>query len=168
MKYIALTFLLLLSACGFKPLYQSGNGGAAIPAYVQGIEVAPISDRLGQQVRFHLQERLGNRAFVDYRLNIILGQETESFGIKPDTSATQEQLTVSAFFSLVRLSDGATILSDTYLARTSYDVVISDFATVMQREDSAKRLALDLADRIHRNIAFHFSKNEGGKPAGAQ
>ncbi|GHF15299.1 hypothetical protein GCM10017044_06800 [Kordiimonas sediminis] len=156
-----LVLLLLPSACGFKPLYKEGAGGAGIPAVLSTVEVAPIPDRLGQQMRFHLQDRLGHTGAPDYRVQVVLTQTLDTFGIKPDTSATQEQLIMRADFSLVRLSDGAEVLSDTYVTRTTYDIVISDFATVMQREDTARRLALDLADRIHRRIAFTLAPAAG-------
>ena len=52
------------------------------------------------------------------------------------------------------------VIDERMTARMSYDLVQSDFAIVTQREDAARRLALDLAERIHRRLALYFSKRE--------
>lgn len=156
MRILAVISFLLLTACGFKPLYQ--DGGTEMRAVLSGVEVSPIADRLGQQMRNRLIERFDPTGNPKYRLDVVLEQSSESYGTRPDAGTTQEQITIVAYTRLVSLIDDSVVLDEPFRARTSFDVVLSDFATVTQREDSARRLALQLAERIHRRLAVHFSK----------
>ncbi|MCJ9429828.1 LPS assembly lipoprotein LptE [Kordiimonas marina] len=149
---------LLVSACGFTPLYEAGGSSDAMRTQLASVEVAPIADRLGQIMRNQLTERLNEAGVPAYRLEVTLHQETEVYGFRPDAAATQEQLTMKAHVIFISLKDGKKLFEDDLRARTAYDLVLSDFATVAQREDSAKRLVLDLAERIHRRLALYFSK----------
>jgi len=154
--------VLLTAACGFQPLYKDGLDGA-VGAGIAGVEVGPIPDRLGQEMRNRLIERLGSSGATDYRLDVSLTTETEGFGIRPDAAATQEQMILTATIRLVPIGQDAPVIEDTLRARTSYDLVLSDYATVMEREDAARRLAYDLAERIHRRLALYFSEKRKDK-----
>ncbi len=160
MRIIAVLSLLFLSACGFKPLYEAGGSSAAMQAKLAAVEIAPIPDRLGQIMHNRLLDRL-NSSGSTYRLEVSLEQVSEGFGTRPDAGKTQEQLTMFANVKLISFegSEPVTLFEDRIRARTSYDLVLSDFAIVSQREDSARRLALELAERIHRRLALHFSQN---------
>lgn len=159
MRLIAVFSLLLLTACGFKPLYEAGGSSAAMQAHFAQIEVAPIPDRLGQVMRNRLLDRL-NSSGNKYRLEVVLEQTSEQYGTRPDTAKTQEQLTMFANMRLISYegSEPKVVIEERIRARTSFDVVQSDFAAVAQREDSAERLALELAERIQRRLALHFSQ----------
>ena len=158
MRIIAVILSLLLAACGFKPLYEAGGSSEDMQAQLASVEVGPIPDRLGQVMRNRLVSRLNAGSRPEYRLDVVLNQSSETFGVRPDTATTQEQLTIVATIRLVDLNQDEAVIEDALRARTSFDVVLSDFATVSQREDSAQRLVLDLAERIHRRLALHFAQ----------
>jgi LPS-assembly lipoprotein len=160
MRALLVIALLTLSACGFRPLYEAGGSSAAMQSHLSGIEVAPIADRLGQVMRNRLLERLNVGSAPEYRLSVVLTQTTEGYGIRPDAAVTQEQLTLTATVIFAKLGEEELIFSEDMRARTSYDLVLSDFASVTQREDSARRLALELAERIHRRLALYFTRKE--------
>ncbi|WP_286829383.1 MULTISPECIES: LPS assembly lipoprotein LptE [Kordiimonas] len=161
---LVITLALLLSACGFRPLYEAGGSSRAMQQHLAGVEVAPIADRLGQVMRNRLLDRLNTGGTADYRLTVTLEQSTQGYGIRPDAAATQEQLTLVAHVAFIRLNGEEIVFTEDMRARTSYDLVLSDFATVTQREDSARRLALELAERIHRRLALYFTKAETDVP----
>lgn len=159
MRILALIGLLFLGACGFKPLYEAGGSSKQMQAELAAIDVAPIADRVGQIMRNRLLDRLNASAAQKYRLLVVLTQSTEGYGVRPDTATTQEQLTLVAAVKLIALDDETILFEEQMRARTSYDLVLSDFATLTQREDSARRLVLELAERIHRRLALQFSKS---------
>lgn len=159
MRVIALISLLLLGACGFKPLYEAGGSSIQMQTELAAIDVAPIADRIGQIMRNRLLDRLNASAAQKYRLSVVLTQSSEAYGVRPDTATTQEQLTVVAAVRLIALENDTVLFDEQMRARTSFDLVLSDFATLTQREDSARRLVLELAERIHRRLALQFSKN---------
>ncbi len=160
MRLLIFISSLFLAACGFQPLYEAGGSSAEMQTHLSGVEVGPIPDRLGQIMRNRLVSRLNAEGRADYRLDVVLDQLSETFGVRPDTATTQEQLTVVASVRLVSLDTDQQVLEQSFRARTSFDLVLSDFATVSQREDSAQRLVLDLAERIHRRLALHFAQAE--------
>jgi len=160
MKHLLFISCLLLAACGFKPLYEAGGSSQAMQAELSAIEIGPISDRLGQIMRNRLLDRLNTSGVQNYRLDVVLEQSSEGYGVRPDAATTQEQVTMVAVAKLVSLKDQSVMFEETLRARASFDIVLSDFATVTQREDSARRLVLELAERIHRRLALHFSQNK--------
>ncbi len=151
--------LLFLAACGFTPLYEAGGSSAVMQEKLSAVDVAPIPDRIGQIMRNRLLDRLNVSAKRDYELQVVLTQTTEGYGVRPDTAITQEQLTLIAHVKLVALADETVLFEENMRARTSYDLVLSDFSTLIQREDSARRLVLQLAERIHRRLALQFANN---------
>jgi len=161
MRIIAVISLLFLTACGFQPLYEAGGSSSAMQTYLASVEVGPIKGRVGQIMRNRLVSRLNGAGNPEYRLDVGLQQNSETFGVRPDTATTQEQLTLTAGVRLVSLKTGEPVLEENFRARTSFDLVLSDFATVSQREDVANRLALELAERIHRRLALHFATDAG-------
>lgn len=166
MRALLFIALFVLSACGFRPLYEAGGSSQAMQAHLASVEIAPIADRLGQVMHNHLLDRLNVAGRADYRLTVSLDQSTQGFGIRPDAAATQEQLTLVATVVFTRLDGEEVIFAEDMRARTSYDLVLSDFASVQQREDSERRLALELAERIHRRLALYFTKAETGNGEG--
>lgn len=158
----ALAAAFLTAACGFQPLYDGGADGA-VRAGIAGVEVGPIADRLGQEMRNRLIERMGSGAHSDYRLDVVLNTETEGFGIRSDAAATQEQMILTAVIRLTPIGKDMPVIEDTLRARTSYDLVLSDYATVAEREDAARRLAFELAERIHRRLALYFNQKDKEK-----
>jgi len=159
MRIIALISLLLISACGFSPLYEAGGSSVTMQAKLAAIEVGPIPDRLGQIMRNRLVDRLNASGATDYTLAVALRQSSEGFGVRPDAATTQEQLTLVAVIKLTSNEDGTVLFEQELRARTSFDIVQSDFSTITQREDSARRLVLELAERIHRRLALQFAKS---------
>jgi len=158
MKALTFTLLLLvLSGCGFRPLYESQGSAEAMRVQLYGVEVAPMPDRLGQVMRNRLLEWLDKSASPTHRLEVTLDSSEEVFGIRPDESAAQEQVTLIASVRLVDLNTDEAVWEQSLRGRTSYDLVLSDFSNVMQREDANRRLALDLASQIHSRLALYFS-----------
>ena len=62
---------LLLSACGLRPLYSGGAGGAVAQS-LRSVEVAAIDGKAGWLMRHALEDRLGTPASgtARYRLEM--------------------------------------------------------------------------------------------------
>ena len=149
----------MLTACGFRPLYEASGSSSAMQAELASVEISPIADRLGQIMRNRLIDRLNISGTKKYRLDVVIEQTSEGYGVRPDAATTQEQITMVAIARLVSLETDKVLFDERFRARSSFDIVLSDFATVTQREDTARRLALELAERIHRRLAIQFSRN---------
>ncbi len=158
-KSIIIALTLLLAGCGFKPLYQAEGGNSEmVLTKLASIDIAPIPERLGQIMRNRMLDLFGSASQPDYSLSVSISNEIEGYGFRPDAAVTQEQVTMIAVITLNALSTGDIEFETTLRARTSYDVVLSDFATYTQREDAKRRLVEELAEQLHRRLALHFRK----------
>jgi len=162
---MTLALAVIVSACGFTPLYDQ----SASVAYValDRVSVAPIADRIGQKMRNRMVQNMTGAA-PDFELQVTLRRDSLFFGLRGDdqitgapgdAAATQEQITLTADYQLVDIKTGAVLLSETAVAESAFDQVLSDFAIVAQREDTADRLAFQLADRLEQRVAVYLRQS---------
>ena len=158
---LALAFVLLLGACGLRPLY-GGGGSGAVAQTLRDVEVAPIEGRAGWLVRTALQDRLGGEEGTGaYRLEVELDDDITGFGIRRDDAVTRERRTLRARYRLVD-PQGTVVLDATAGSDAGIDVVGSEYATVAAEQTALERLAKEVADQIVTRLALYASR--GGTP----
>ena len=98
----SLAALGLLTGCGFKPIYGSA-GESNISVELATIQVGLIKDRIGQQLRNLLLDRInpgGSPEKPSYRLSIQLSESKQELAIKKSEVSTRANLTFTAKFQL--------------------------------------------------------------------
>lgn len=162
LRLVALaTCVSVLCACGFKPLYGERIDSPAINESLAEILIAPIPDRLGQLVRNAVSERvtpLGPPGAPLYRLEIALGVEKIDMGIRQDESVTRRTYRLNAEYRLRDYGTEKVLVTGTAWSTTAYDVVRSDFATLVAEEDAQQRLAEQVAEEIRTRLALYFAR----------
>ncbi len=154
---VILTTGLLLSSCGFRPLYGRSTAQPDVSRSLASVEIAPISDRMGQMLRTALKRRLtpyGARVPTLYTLKIQLREAITKVAIDKASFATRANLRVTANFRLLRNQDNKQITAGNPFAVASYNILNSDFATLAARADARKRAVENLADDIHTRLAI--------------
>lgn len=142
MKQIAIAFLaLVLSACGFTPLYASGpNSGS--------INVEMIEGRAGHALRKALlQELAPGLPGVDGGATLTI-QLTDNIGrlaLQPDEAATRADIIASANYVLAYAD---TAVAGNSTAETSFLVPDAPFSDIAAQTDATDRAMLVLARRI--------------------
>lgn len=158
-----LLLVLLLPACGLRPLY-SGGGSGAVAQSLQSVQVAPIEGRAGWLVRTALEDRLGSaQGTARYRLEIELDDDITGFGIRRDDSVTRERRTLRARYRLVDARLGTVLLDATAGSDAGIDVVSSEYATVAAEQTALERLSKELADQIVSRLALYASRTGGAR-----
>lgn len=158
-----LLLVLLLPACGLRPLY-SGGGSGAVAQSLQSVQVAPIEGRAGWLVRTALEDRLGSaQGSARYRLEIELDDDITGFGIRRDDSVTRERRTLRARYRLVDARLGTVLLDATAGSDAGIDVVSSEYATVAAEQTALERLSKELADQIVSRLALYASRTGGAR-----
>lgn len=152
-----------LSGCGFQPLYAGAGANATVQG-LSGVSVTPIPDRTGQVLTQALERELGfgPAAATTHRLDIVLSQTIEPFGIRSDESATRQRVTLAATYALVELATGTTVLRGDARSDVGIDRVRSEFATVTAEQTALERNAVQIARQIQNRLALHF---RAGTPA---
>lgn len=151
----ALTALLLLlpAACNLAPVYSGGSAGAA-QSLLGAVEVSDIPDKKGFLVRDRLIRRLDQQEAARYRLDVVLDDRIEGFGVRGDNTIIRERRTLRARYRLVELATDKVVLDTTASADAGIDVVSSEYAVVAAEETAMGRLADDIADQIVARLAL--------------
>ena len=156
----------LLAGCGFRPLYgKRGSGSAGVE--MAAIEIGLVTDRLDQNLRNDLIERLtpfGEPARPRYDLFIRTRHSSSALAIQSNRTITRFNLTVTATFVLSDRGSGKPLYRGSARAVGSYDAVRSDFATLTAEQDSARRTVREVSEDIRAQLGAFFSRG----PADAQ
>ncbi len=160
---LALAGALLLSGCGFRPVYMSSANGAPGPAArnLAAIHVALIPDRPGQLLRQALQQHFQGADDATprrYTLLVSYGISGRSEGIQPNSVATRVELIASASWVLTADDPAHTrITSGSALAMDGIDQFDQQyFAADLGNSAADRRLARAIAGQIALRLAGFF------------
>jgi LPS-assembly lipoprotein len=170
MKRVLLTLMavVLLSGCGFKPLYATGGGHSSSQA-LEGIEVAPVANYDGMRFRRHLQsllgpEKTGSEAL--YLLQVTLDDNLDYLGIRPDDAASFGKVRVWATYVLKEKATGKVVTEGSARATSGFTIAGSQYASLYAEEDARYKALQQAAQSIARRlaVALHSSEHSPGLP----
>jgi LPS-assembly lipoprotein len=151
--------LLVLTGCGFRPLY-GGGGGSASPEFAR-IKVEAIPDRIGQLLHNQLLTALNPKSRPrkpGYVLTTRLVQSSTSLAVRKSAFATRANLQVTANFQLVRTLDGKTLYSGKSEITVSYNILDSEYATLSVKKDAQFRAVREISQGIRTQLGVYFSR----------
>lgn len=154
--------LLISSGCGYEPLYASRSASSS-SANTALITIAPVKDRLEREVRNQLLDGLtpkGEPTNPRYRLSFEVSENTTAVLIQLDDTTTRFNLILTANFKLFDIQSGEIIYTDNAKAEGSYNVVVSEFATVIAERDAGREATRELSDEIRSLILVFFNRLE--------
>jgi len=161
---LLLCLALVLTGCGYHPLYgRQGADNASTVDEMALIRIEAIPDRIGQQMYNMLRERLnpyGKPEQAKYALSIALTETRENLFLEKDETATRANLTLKASFILRRLDDNSIVVSGSSRSVGSYDILSSQFASVVSEEDARERTARAISDDIRTRLALALQPRE--------
>jgi LPS-assembly lipoprotein len=156
---------LVLVGCGYRPLYgQHGADNASVVDEMALIHIEAIPDRVGQQMYNMLRERLnpyGKPEQAKYGLSVALAETRENLFLEKDETATRANLMLKASFILRRLDDGTVVVTGSSRSVSSYDILSSQFASVISQEDARERDARAISDDIRTRLALALQPRDG-------
>ena len=151
-----------IAGCGFRPLYAPVESSAAKELAL--VEVAPIADRIGQQLQNQLFDLLnpgGRPVGPRYILHVDLRGSSEGLSVAKSEIATRANYRLTASYSLVDTADGRTVTSGKKLAISSFNYLQSDFATLISEKDARNRAIQQMAEEIQTGLAAFFAGRGG-------
>ncbi len=155
---------LLISGCGFQPMYATRADGSSVAATLAGVEVAEHDTRVGQLVRNALLNNIapvGQGQPERYRLEFVLTESEFDISVERNTDVNRRAYTLSAVYTLIDLSTGKRILTGDTFSRVSYDRVPSEFANLQAYRNAIERAAREVADNITTRLGAFFSQQPG-------
>jgi LPS-assembly lipoprotein len=155
--------LTALGGCGFKPLYATSGTGDSASQEMASVEVKRIPDRIGQILRNELIDRLTagvGPQKVRYTLEVLLDEASAPVQIQTSDTITRYNLQLLARFRLVDLATGNVVYESQARGVGSYDVVTSEYSTLVAEQETAKAAARELSKTIAGLLALYFSRDQ--------
>ena len=149
MKKFLLSSFLLISACGFSPLYKEvATQGGSVP-----VKVAPIPDQYGFSMRQIIQDKLGGASDPQYVLNVSPPSfHTWDKTIDDKNFATMMGITGTVHYTLTENKTHKEILNSDTALTSSYSVVKDPYATTVAERKVKKELADQLAEQVSLHV----------------
>lgn len=154
---------VLLSGCGFRPLYAPSGGAPSVAqAELAAIYVSLLPDRSGQLMRQALQQRFegsGTGVAKRYECDVLLVLLPEATGIQRDNSTTRLRLIGTASWTLRDLSvERAIVANGTARSVDGYNVLNQQFFALEIENDAAtRRITSALADQMTLQLSSFFA-----------
>ena len=150
----------IAAGCGFQPLLGARKHNSVVNEFAY-VHVAPIKDRIGQQLRNELLHQLHvsapqNRA--KYKLVSTLREGTQTLAVRKSAFATRANLTMTARFHLMAEGNDTPVLSATEKTTVSYNILDSEFATLIAQNNAKERAIKSLGKSIVVRLAVFFDR----------
>ena len=151
---ITATACLFLAGCGFHPMY-----GNSLARQLSSIYVEPIPERDGYELRTSLIDFLHTDGLAEgkaYRLKVTLNETQQGIALQNDATITRYNDTLTVSYVL-NDAKGAKVTSGTQTSLAAYNVSNAPYSSLAVQQDSDRRAADDLADRIRMDLGAYFS-----------
>jgi len=137
---------LLLTACGFEPIYGVDKPANKI---VGKIDIEVSNGRNAFELRDRLIERLGVlESDPTYLLKYRSSINSKNLTISKDNDVTRYTLQGETNFDLVNLASKKVIYTNTIVSNTAYSATAGTYPTAIAERDANVRLSRDMADKI--------------------
>lgn len=154
--------LFLLSACGFDPLYATDPGNresvGVVAAHMREIDIQPIRDRQGQIMYTRLKTRIPDSHGRLYKLEFDINSGESGSIVEQNTAISRFETVMSVRYRLINKQNGKELAKKNLTSRASFNAPRDPFAQLTAREDSQKRAALELADKVYLHLSVFFEQ----------
>lgn len=152
--------LLLLSACGFQPLY-----GTAVYSSLAGVEIDTGDTRLDYLVRDALEEQFGAGSGT-YRLDVDTTTFEQGVGVSAEARVRRYALEIRSSYILSRGTEQ--LLQSVVTERVYFDVPDDPYALISARLSAEQQGADAVALQIARSVALGIRRAEAGLDQGGE
>ena len=160
---------LLLSGCGYRPVYGEHSVAASDGARTQlaSVKVLGIADRRGQLLRNFLIDRMnprGESATPRYTLSVTSTEQTRVTDSRPDGTATRADVIVVARYTLRDATTDLVVFADRSEAVATYNLLTARYASVVSEEEARRRSIEQVADQISLQVALFLNRRHAPPP----
>lgn len=141
-----------------------GTSGSQATITREAIAVEPIPERYGQMLRNILLDRgFGDVPTSDGYVLSVSPLVTSEFdlGLAPDNTATRRQVTISTTMQIKKA--GLILLDRKLTANNTYNVLVSQYGTVVSQQNTSKLVIDELARQIELQSALYMKDHGVGQ-----
>lgn len=147
---------LILSSCGFRPLYQNTDTLSGGVSSLNDIWIDSIPNQSGLELRNGLIDRFYHAGVPEhprYHLHIDLIESYRNLALSKDSVTTRSQLVVTAEYRLMETATGEAIEKGSIRAASSYNILSSQYTTVVTLDQARHQILAELADKMTMRMA---------------
>jgi LPS-assembly lipoprotein len=151
---------LPLAGCGWAPLYANRQSGAAA-ADLRAIQVAPIPERIGQNLELSLRRAFnpdGTPAQTRYVLHVTLQLTKQNLGITTQGFGTLGRIDAYAHFVLADIASGKPLFAGNVHVNESFDLLANGYSNVVAQKDSETRVVAEMRDDLLARLTVFFQR----------
>lgn len=158
---------LALSACGFQPLYATGDGAppglrnVALASVEAPEEIEPVI------ARAFARRSAGANAAAEYDLLLTADEEAERLAVQIDASVTRYNYRLVGRYTLVEKASGKRY-GGRVVSIASFNVVDSQYSTLFAEDAAREKAAVQLAEDIERDILLKLAAEKGAETPAAR
>ena len=163
----ALVLMLLLGACGFRPMHGERENDATIASQLAAVEIGVIKDRTGQQMRNMLIDRFysdSRPAAAQYKLEVSIDASQEQLAVQQNSSTSRSQWTVTATYRLIHVATGRVMFQANSRAMPGFNASNYQFASYVSETGALERAMEYLAGEIKTRTALFFERAPDQRP----
>jgi len=143
--------VMLLSGCGFEPIYGAREGYADVDDLLSEVQISIIEDREGQILRNHLLDRFylsspSKRPL--YRLDVRLNSSIGDLSVRADDETTRRQVVLDASYTLTDIRAEKVVYSDASRLRGAFNVSQGAYASFATERAVLQRSLRDMSELI--------------------
>ena len=156
---------IMLTACGFEPLYGvNRNTAVGVEEKLSVIDIGNIPNREGQFLRNELITRFYRDGRPDaprYTLNIErIAESLTDLDITKDADASRGRLRLTSEFQLYNRQTGALLLERKIISQASYNILASEFTNRVSEQNARENALNDLARQIEQQLALYLKRTQ--------
>ena len=150
---------LIISGCGFRPLYGTSGpvGSPQVAQALATVSILPLPHRKGMKLRQVLSEQLqpqGATSNSAYYLEIGLTERIDELGIRKDATSSRANFVLVASFYLHE--GGRRVFGEQVQSIVSYNILDDQFATVASQANAEDRAVRHVGEQIKTRLAVYF------------
>lgn len=146
--------IIILSSCGFKPMYAKNSNNSDLLHQVQLVEVsgkdAPRAERI-------ISELIKHSSNPQYYLKINVEQSMNAIGVQKDSTNTRYQLRVTFKYQLFEASTYNIIDRGQIYLYSSYDIVDQDFQNYIAERYTSDNILYELSKELRNKLILVIS-----------
>lgn len=163
-KHLTLCLLgsLLLSGCGFSPIYGSkGEGRLSTQAALSNIKINRIPNEHGVYLHNKLMDRLyfnGRPTSPEAQLHVGFSTSEVDLGIKKDATSTRSRLTITANYVLQSIDKKEVLIKGQASTIASYSKLDAQYGTLATQRDAYKRALNEISEQIVNRLSLFYAE----------
>jgi len=157
---LILTTVLILSACGFKPMHApTAFGGKSVAMKNIRVEMQ-ANGKIDFLLAQALRNRMGDNAATPYILKITPELKRKQLGIGADDVASRYDLVLDSEFELVDAKTGDVVYKGEVRTTSTFGAPRDPYGTVAAQNNAEEQVAAEATDRIFAKLAGYQASTE--------